>query len=422
MKAIRSSFRCCAIIGGLIASLVFIRAQTVNKSLSIGKISLDDPNVNWNAFSDFEVELMAVEATTPLPAEAVARASGYYSAQYPNWPPLPANLNGLPLWSLGDGIYLLDDRQFDYAAVSSVNAQRMSTMAMEPLLPGDGGDGGTYQLMSGASGFAVDYSTNLWIANFALSSNNAVGILSNSVADISYEIQYKHNLATDTQWLSAGFVLGSEVTNWTALVLANVNLTNNAFFRIRSWEDDGSGLPLWWQMQYFGYVGADAYGNPAGDGWNNLQKFQNGMNPNVFYTPPAPQGLTVSYNDNNRTATLNWLPSPGPITGYTIQRQDWSGVTTNLTLPPNATGFSFVEPANLSLHYNLQANYNGGNSAWSSVGLYDVAFPSVSLITGPGGYLYAMVDSAPKDLSHSNIFRTAPGIGRMGVAATTPPI
>jgi hypothetical protein len=86
MKAIRGSFRFCAIIGGLMASLVFIHAQTVNKSLSIGKISLDDPNVNWNAFSDFEVELMALEATTPLAAELVTRASGYYSAQYPNWP------------------------------------------------------------------------------------------------------------------------------------------------------------------------------------------------------------------------------------------------------------------------------------------------------------------------------------------------
>ena len=60
----------------------------------------------------------------------------------------------------------------------------------------------------------------------------------------------------------------------------------NLFLRVRSWQGDGSGLPIWWQLQYFGTNGVDPYGDPAGDGWNNLQKFQNGMNPNVFYTRP----------------------------------------------------------------------------------------------------------------------------------------
>lgn len=175
MKTVRGGFGNWVIISGFIVSLVFVHAQTVNKILSIGTISLDDPNVNWNAFSDFEVELMAVEATTPLLAESVTRANGYYSAQYPNWPPLPGNPNGLPLWSLGDGIYLLDDRQFDYSALK---AKKMSTTAMEVSLLGDNGDGDMNSFTFNASGYAVDYGTNLWIANFALSSNNAVGILS----------------------------------------------------------------------------------------------------------------------------------------------------------------------------------------------------------------------------------------------------
>jgi len=37
---------------------------------------------------------------------------------------------------------------------------------------------------------------------------------------------------------------------------------------------NNSGIPDWWLLQYFGTTAVDPYGNPAGDGWNNLQKFQ----------------------------------------------------------------------------------------------------------------------------------------------------
>jgi hypothetical protein len=52
-------------------------------------------------------------------------------------------------------------------------------------------------------------------------------------------------------------------------------------------------LPDWWELEYFGSTGVDPYGNPAGDGWNNYEKFLNGMNPTNFYSPPAPQNLTL---------------------------------------------------------------------------------------------------------------------------------
>jgi hypothetical protein len=382
------------------------------QSLSIGKISPDDPNVNWNAFSEFEVELMAVEATTPLPAEAVARASGYYSAQYPNWPPLPGNPHGLPLWSLGEGIYLLDDRQFDYSAVSSVKAEAMNAMAMEASRSGDNSGGDMYLFMFNAFGYAVDYGTNLWIANFALSSNNAVGILSNTVADITYEIQCKHDLNTDTQWLSAGFVLGSEITNWTALVMNNVSLTNNAFFRIRSWEDDGSGLPLWWQMQYFGTTGIDPYGDPDGDGWNNHQEFQNGTNPLSFNTPPAPQ-LAVSYDVFSQLANVSWVPPLTPVTSYTVERFDYyiGNIYTNVfyllgtanslqdnNVPIGAANLWGYTGGDWGIYsyYQIQAHYAVGDSAWSdSVYVQPDTYASLSLVPGPQGTAYLAVASLP---------------------------
>jgi hypothetical protein len=50
---------------------------------------------------DLEVMLLAVEATTPLPAESVPRGATLWSAQYINHPPLPSNINNLPAWDLG---------------------------------------------------------------------------------------------------------------------------------------------------------------------------------------------------------------------------------------------------------------------------------------------------------------------------------
>jgi hypothetical protein len=127
----------------------------------------------------------------------------------------------------------------------------------------------------------ADYGTNLWIAKFNGASNLFSGIVSNSFGGIEYELQYKTDLA-QTEWQSAGwFVYGSELTNWTAFSVLAGSPTN-LFLRVRSWQDDGSGLPIWWQEQYFGTTGVDPYGDPAGDGWNNLQKFQNGMNPNHY--------------------------------------------------------------------------------------------------------------------------------------------
>ena len=69
----------------------------------------------------------------------------------------------------------------------------------------------------------------------------------------------------------------------------NTNVVNSKMIRVRSWIDSqGIGIPDWWQLKYFGSVGIDPYSNPEGDGWNNLQKFQNNMDPFSSYPPPNP--------------------------------------------------------------------------------------------------------------------------------------
>ena len=151
------------------------------------------------------------------------------------------------------------------AALGQGQSQTMALGGSSPLDSGNGSDGGGTNTNSDPSYAGPDYGTNLWMGLNGTASNLLTRILSNSVADVPFELQTNSGL-TSSNWLSAGFVYGSEVTNWTAWSLP-MSSTGNLFVRVRSWaSSDGSGLPIWWQLQYFGYVGVDPYGNPMGDG------------------------------------------------------------------------------------------------------------------------------------------------------------
>jgi hypothetical protein len=258
----------------------------------------------------------------------------------------------------------------------------------------------------------ADYGTNLWITQVQVTNSFLAGIGTNTEADISYEIQSRTNLL-QSDWQSEGFILGSELTNWTPLSVAQ-NGRTNLFIRLRSWADDGSGLPLWWQDMYFSTNGVDPYGDPDGDGWNNLQEFQNGTNPNSFNTPPAPQ-MRASLNANTILATVSWLPSPGPVTGYTLQKIDQQTDQTNyFTLAAGTQSFEddlssdpddFYGSPQLRVYYSLQAHYASGNSAWGSVALNSIPGPSANLVNGPQGRLHYAMPGLPGDLSKVRFFR-----------------
>src|ERR1035438_6442109 len=108
---------------------------------------------------------------------------------------------------------------------------------------------------------------NLSIEINNLSETNFSGIVSNTEPDVQYEIQRKQ---IATNWISMGVILGSETTNWTPFGFKiNGEISAKTVLRVRSWKDDGSGLPLWWQLKFFGGIGVDPYGNPMADGFSN---------------------------------------------------------------------------------------------------------------------------------------------------------
>jgi hypothetical protein len=77
--------------------------------------------------------------------------------------------------------------------------QQMRTMSLSmgmnvPSFNDTGDGGGTNGFYSDSFNFHPDYGTNLWIANFARSTGNASGIVSNTAADVQYELQYTTDL------------------------------------------------------------------------------------------------------------------------------------------------------------------------------------------------------------------------------------
>jgi hypothetical protein len=116
------------------AGLILAHAQQAATPVQGGATSLTDANVDWSSASDLEVMLLAVESVTPAPASSASRFGTFYSAQHApgsrsEWPPLPGNFYSLPVWNLGDGIYLLDDLQVNYAAIETATTMTMSANA-----------------------------------------------------------------------------------------------------------------------------------------------------------------------------------------------------------------------------------------------------------------------------------------------------
>ncbi len=335
----------------------------------------------------------------------------------------PPGLN-LPTYEISTGIYLVDDTfstnpvtpaDLEAQATATVNvisqvqtvvaSQQMQSMSramgLGAPLPGFGGGGGGSPALTNAPYVAPNYGTNLWLQITSLSNVWVNLMVSNTVADVKYEIDGATNLL-QAQWAFEGFLFGSETTNWTPTSIAAFNLTNNLFLRIKSWLDsDNIGIPDWWQVQFFGYVGVNPNApDGAGDGYSIYQKFALGLNPTNFNTPPAPQGVTVVYNTSTAEATVSWLPSPGPVTGYTVTDSDGH------TFPESASTYTMLDDISSDLPdpwfgndikttVSVQANYTGGTSAWAGPIPVEQTSITANIVPGPQGTAFLAVSGLP---------------------------
>jgi hypothetical protein len=243
---------------------------------------------------------------------------------------------------------------------------------MDVPSPGGGSSGGGNYSPDYTPMAAPNYGTNLWIAQTAVATGYLTGIGSNTIADVEYEIQSRTNLL-QSDWQSEGFILGSEATNWTPLSVWQAG-RQNLFIRLRSWVDsDNVGIPDWWQLEYFGSVGINPFGDPAGDGYNNLYKYAKGLNPTNFLTPPGPSYFVAVLSTNGTNVLLSWTPAQGAVTNHSIVRYVYDDATGNYdpttvgTVSASASSFSDVgavqTPDDLYDYYALTADYPGVNTS-----------------------------------------------------------
>jgi Alpha/beta hydrolase of unknown function (DUF900) len=353
---------------------------------------------------DTQAIIQAIISTPAQPASEAPKFGNFYSAQFGDkWPPLPADVLNLPFWDLGQGFFLLDDTNVDYNTLQNKTAEEASrsvrgpemmvntarsvkgsvTMDSPPSPPGGGGGGG------GGGPLTPDYtySTNdLWLeilepgANaYNTDTNSATVLLHGTVPDVAYLLFSATNLnaaTTGTVWTAWAIeqnLIGAENTNVTP---TTVSMVGRPMLYLRALaytlDDDGDGLPSWWETRYStaafplnptnadtGNTGIpDGYKmDSAGDGWNNLQKYQMGIPPNVWVTPPTPTGLSVVTTNSGTNANLSWNASPGPVLSYDIYKD--GSFLTNVSASQTSFTDTSYQPGDT---YQFQADFSGGDS------------------------------------------------------------
>jgi hypothetical protein len=102
-----------------------------------GTISLTPADlVSLNNLSPAQLAALisTLEATPTLSADSVPPGATYFSLQNSTMPPMPFNLSGSPVWSMGGNSYLENDISYDYNSPSSGGLHAMDMDG--PSLPG----------------------------------------------------------------------------------------------------------------------------------------------------------------------------------------------------------------------------------------------------------------------------------------------
>ncbi len=383
-----------------------------------------DAQQNYNfQFDETEsVEKNYVEV--PVLLSSPPTQGTFFSAQLnlPPWPMNPLEELNLDIYSFSGG-FIYDDRKVDYVALQEEQkAQRefsrlLNEMEDGPTPPGEGDaeEGPTPN-----PPLAFDYTNGLWLSIYSYDSNWMTLTLHGTVEGGYYEILTKTNLS-ETNWtVDHGFIGQDNSTLANSIWLPG---RTNFFFwaRYTSLDSDGDGLPDWWEVEHglnpnladTGNTGTpDGYKDADGDGWSNIEEYQNGTSPSAFNTPPAPRGLTVVPNSSETIANLSWNPSGGSVTGYTVERTYINNTSSFSVAPNSSTMTDYQPPAHNILYempprYRIRANYSAGSSAWSGyVSLHPPgSATSFWIARGTGGFSYLIATDRRDDVSALRVTR-----------------
>ena len=191
--------------------------------------------------NDLELMLQAVEQTTPLPATQAPESGTFYTVQHAgDWPPFPDNTMNLPFWSIGDGYYVLDDRNVDYAALQA--EAEAAALLSEPASLNSGSS--MMMAMSLASSYSYDntvYLTNLVVSAAGYQPMTASFSIGGGTNFVPYDILMTTNLlkkVSDWNWLGIGYTSNRYTFNNQPADMAFYALAKPSKTMIVGWGDD----------------------------------------------------------------------------------------------------------------------------------------------------------------------------------------
>ena len=297
------------ITGSLAASLHLLHAQETAMPVQAGATSLPAASVDWNSASDLEVMLQAVEMLPTVSADSVPMSGTFFSAQHAPgtrfaWPPLPCNSRQVPIWNLGDGVYLLDDLAVNYSLPLTSAAMAGGMMAADGPAPPGGGGGGTNDYEYTFT--PPVYTTNdLWLQMVSMTNTTASLVINTpwNVTNGVYDLFATTNLAPSAwQWL------GRCSPGQTNLTVANLASPTEFFILGLTNDTDGDGLTDACELLVSHTDPTNAYSNPDEilDGW----EVSLGLNPQINNV--TTQHATYGYT------TADWLNGVSGVKSGTI--------------------------------------------------------------------------------------------------------
>ena len=212
----------------LIALTLELHAQETSTSGMITQKPIRTPAIS----PALAAQLAAVEKLPTIAADAVPRgACNFYSAQCPYWPPLPGNFYGVPVWNLGDGFFLLDDLQINYA---QIEAEATATATAMSAIK-------TANVQSDGGGVAMDGLTQNGVPYLTIAStgtNQLLITVFNNTGPANYELWWTPVLANPAYPWTAVAVGATGQTNFTV----SAAIYPTGFYQALQ---DTNSIPLW---------------------------------------------------------------------------------------------------------------------------------------------------------------------------------
>ncbi len=186
------------ILSTVLAFFLSLTPLSAQRNVSIAKMDALD------RAADLAVMLEALATVEPVKFDTLPKnrrgqvivMGGFVSMQHPEWPPLPGNFYNLDVWPLGEGHFVLDDRQVDYAALE--REARLAEAADLEAAP-------QLRMMSSSLN-SYAYGNPVYLTNLVVTAGlTAAFDIAGGTNNVPYDIQMTTNLLSAWNWLGIGY-------------------------------------------------------------------------------------------------------------------------------------------------------------------------------------------------------------------------